>query len=303
MPIEEDNETAANNAAAERVAKAGLQPADDDVEVLAPDVDDDEPDSAGLADDSPQQHQTRKEKRRARANQYAELQRQLEETRREAADARARADHAMSQFQLRQEPEPEPEDSPEAIERDRQKWYAKWNGALREHGHNLPSFVQEELRREGQAIEERKIDYRINQRTAHLRQTPEDLEVAMIQAQHSDVMSRPDARLYAQGQYQMMRAEGHPDSRETFERAIELSRSRFKIGGRGAPTQQQRARYTGNATSSAAGASRPASSGGEVKLTKEIKAMANEYYPSIQNDQQRYQAYVNMLARRRAKKS
>lgn len=75
--------------------------------------------------------------------------------------------------------------------------------------------------------------------------------IAAAQAQHynqqySDVRGNPQANQYARGQYDILRAQGHPDSPETVDMAMNAARRAFSLGrGRYSPTERDREQLTG----------------------------------------------------------
>ncbi len=65
-------------------------------------------------------------------------------------------------------------------------------------------------------------------------------------AQYSDVKANPNANRYARGQYDMLIAQGHPDSPATVELAMDSARRAFRLGGgRNTPTDRDRDQLTG----------------------------------------------------------
>lgn len=71
-------------------------------------------------------------------------------------------------------------------------------------------------------------------------------ESARYRHQYSDVQSNAQANMYARGQYDILRAQGHPDSPDTVDMAMNAARRAFGLGrGRSAPTDRDRDQLTG----------------------------------------------------------
>lgn len=64
--------------------------------------------------------------------------------------------------------------------------------------------------------------------------------------QYGDVQAHPQANQYARGQFDILRAQGHPDSAATVDLAMNAARSAFGIGGaRQGPSARDREQLTG----------------------------------------------------------
>ncbi len=64
--------------------------------------------------------------------------------------------------------------------------------------------------------------------------------------QYSDVQGHQQANLYARGHFDMLRAQGHPDTAQTVDIAMNAARRAFGIGGaRNQPTDRDRDQLTG----------------------------------------------------------
>lgn len=63
--------------------------------------------------------------------------------------------------------------------------------------------------------------------------------------QYGDVQQHPQANIYARGQFDILRAQGHPDSPATVDLAMNAARSAFGIGGNRAPSARDREQLTG----------------------------------------------------------
>src|SRR5512139_1064730 len=64
--------------------------------------------------------------------------------------------------------------------------------------------------------------------------------------QYSDVKSHQQANMYARGQFDILRAQGHPDTAATVDLAMEAARTAFGLSGRGRqPSSRDREQLTG----------------------------------------------------------
>lgn len=95
-------------------------------------------------------------------------------------------------------------------------------------------------------------------------------------AQYGDVQNNPQANMYARGQYDILRAQGHPDSPETVDLAMNAARRAFNLrGARGTPTDRDRDQLTGYTNTRRTGMD-PKSN--VVKMGKSEKIMAMAMY-------------------------
>lgn len=109
-----------------------------------------------------------------------------------------------------------------------------------------PSLLTE-YDNKARALQQRRIDLS----TQRAIQTTMPTFVAAAQAQqyriqYGDVQNHPQANMYARGQYDMLRAQGHPDSPATVDLAMNSARQAFGLGGRrSAPTERDRDQLSG----------------------------------------------------------
>lgn len=111
----------------------------------------------------------------------------------------------------------------------------------------LTGQLVDDFDKKARALQQRRTD--IATERALERAMPTMLAAAQAQnyrAQYGDVQSHPQANMYARGQYDMLRAQGHPDSPATVELAMNAARSAFGLGGRRqSPTDRDRDQLSG----------------------------------------------------------
>lgn len=109
-----------------------------------------------------------------------------------------------------------------------------------------PALLQE-FDGKARGLQQRRMD--IATQRAVENAMPSMLAAAQAQnyrAQYGDVQSNPNANRYARGHYDMLLAQGHPDSPATVEIAMNAARSQFGLGGRrNTPTDRDRDQMTG----------------------------------------------------------
>lgn len=96
-------------------------------------------------------------------------------------------------------------------------------------------------------LQQRRIDIATNRAIANA--MPQFIQMSQRQQyaqQYSDVQGHPQANQYARGQYDILRAQGHPDSPATVELAMNSARQAFGLGGhRHTPSARDREQLTG----------------------------------------------------------
>ena len=98
-----------------------------------------------------------------------------------------------------------------------------------------------------------------------------------FQAEYGDVRGNQAANRWARGHYDMLVAQGAPESEETVREAMNAARRQFRIGNyRSAPTQQDRDQFTG--FSGNAGRRNVSNKDNVVKMGKSEKIMAMAMY-------------------------
>lgn len=100
-------------------------------------------------------------------------------------------------------------------------------------------------------------------------------------AQYSDVQSHPQANMFARGQFDQLRAMGHPDTPATIELAMTAARRQFGLGGaRPLPTEREREQLTGFSNTRR---NDVAPKNNVVKMGKSEKIMAMSMYGNAFN--------------------
>lgn len=126
-------------------------------------------------------------------------------------------------------------------------------------------------------LQQRRMD--ISAQRAIQAATPHLLAATQAQTyrqQYSDVQSNPNANQYARGQYDMLRAQGHPDSPETVDLAMNAARRAFNLrGARSAPTDRDRDQLTGYSNTRRTNMDQKSN---VVKMGKAEKGMAMAMY-------------------------
>lgn len=111
----------------------------------------------------------------------------------------------------------------------------------------LTGELMKEMDAKARALQQRRVD--IATERAIQRALPTFIQASRREQfahQYSDVQGNPQANMYARGQYDILRAQGHPDSPETVDLAMNAARRAFNLrGARGAPTDRDREQLTG----------------------------------------------------------
>jgi len=106
---------------------------------------------------------------------------------------------------------------------------------------------------------------------------------AALRMQHPDLFptDRPNVTKAFQAEYQRLVLVGHADHPDTVKLAADNTRKAFRmpIPGRPAPTVQERARLSGQRSSS--GGAPTGSGPTKIKITKEIRMLATAAYPNL----------------------
>lgn len=112
---------------------------------------------------------------------------------------------------------------------------------------SLTRELLEDFDNKSRALQQRRMD--ISAQRAISGAMPTFVQAATAQqyrALYGDVQNHPQANMYARGQYDMLRAQGHPDSPQTVDLAMNSARQAFGLGGRrSAPTERDRDQLSG----------------------------------------------------------
>lgn len=284
------------------------------VEVELPEPDDDDD-----GDDDGEQPVTRQEKKRQRASGHRELQERAERAEREAAAAREAAVLQYQQFQYLQQQgqqkQADPQEEVKKVFREQEDAYAAFK-ALEASGGLTDSMIQQYKDR-FQDIEVRK-QQAIWKASGMAQQQLTPQQVVMINqrqqlySRYGDVLNHQQAGGWAYGTYQARVAAGEPDTEALRDEVAEEARRRFGLPSqirRSAPTQGNRAKYTGMSAGANSSARADAGSrSGKMELTKDDVKMAVEMYKKRKDGSPMPQAeavrlYAANLAKRRQQKS
>jgi anion-transporting ArsA/GET3 family ATPase len=110
-----------------------------------------------------------------------------------------------------------------------------------------------------------------------------------------DVMTNQAAYAYADGYWKQQRAKGRSDDIELFKEALTVARDEFGTAprktGAGKPSASTKARFSGEGRGAGSGG-KPS---GRVRMTKEMKEMADTLYEHIDDPAQRYQTWAREI--------
>lgn len=314
MAADEDKvigEEAALERDIERVKKASKEESEDP-KPKKPESQDDDDDDVEFEDDGDDgdipNEPTRKEKKRAR---YREQQERAERAERAYEQAMANQQALMQQLIASQQPrDPVQQEKPFeeqyrsaelALVRFRQD-YSRRANEYAQAGQQMPEAElmeyidrQRELEWNKQAVMSRRYIETNNllPQQSDPRQQQAQMELAVLRAQYADVTQNQQAALYTDYAYKRLRAEGKPDTIETARLAFEEARKTVlkKTPAAPRPTEAQRSRYTGQPNGAA-----PARGGEEggpkvIKMTKEMRRMADAAFSHIKDDKKRWKAW------------
>ncbi len=128
------------------------------------------------------------------------------------------------------------------------------------------------------------------------RQPQQSAQDLAIQARHADVISSPRARSYADGEYRKLMALGESPSMELMDKVMDQARGAFGIGSRkngSPPDPQQQVRY--HAGGAARAGEIPDENPKKIRMTKELRRMADHSYAHIKDEQERYKKWANEI--------
>ncbi len=290
-----------------RVSTADTDDDDDEFEVGAEDDDDD--------DVAPAQRPSRQQRRQERGNnREQQWQEQLAEARKDAAEQRALfAALINGQQQQRQAPATPQVDPEEAKLNDEIKGLEKQRRALIDRHQTLQANKQLTQEQHDRMQDE---DFELRQSIAKAQHklfaprqqqgmSPQQIQAMGIQQRmqmdHGDVVGRPTAFAFYQATYREAREKGAPESWETVEKAMAKARQLAGLppkGGRPAPSAGTRAKFEGAPRGGGAGGA----GGGRavVKMTAQVKELADAAYPHIKDEKKRYQHYANVHGKSKA---
>jgi hypothetical protein len=94
---------------------------------------------------------------------------------------------------------------------------------------------------------------------------------------------------YAEGEFRKLRATGRPDSQETLDLAMNAARRAFNLTKEPPPSDVQKSRFAG----SPRGQGAPGREPGVVRMTPELRRMANAKYSHVKDEEARYKLWAN----------
>lgn len=115
---------------------------------------------------------------------------------------------------------------------------------------------------------------------------------------YSDVYAKPSAVRWAQGWFHMQVAKGREAGPDLVRESLDEARKEFGMG-RAAPTDQQRARFTGVSRGGTGAGAAPTT---KVTLTKSQMKMADTAYGHVKDKNVRYQMWAKKAGKRLAEK-
>ena len=126
---------------------------------------------------------------------------------------------------------------------------------------------------------------------------------AQSQARHADIFAHKNKQalvMYAQGYYAQQQALGKADSQDLQDEAMDAAREKFGLqpkfrssSDRPAPTRHQRSQLSG-ASSGGGGRGGDNSERTTVKVTRELRAMADAAFPHIKDPTERIKHYARL---------
>lgn len=240
--------------------------------------------------------QTRADKKRERFTMREENER-LRKENEEAKTRLARLEGAFIARQNVRDETDEP-DSDEAEFEEKysalQKQHSEAYRQLIAKGHQVTQTDKDEYQRLSAKIERQRIemtaDRLLEKRQAALSQRAgQEVMRTAIRTRHEDVYQKPQAVAYAEGEFRKLRAMGKPDSAETLDVAMNAARRAFGLSKEPPPSEAQKARFAG----SPRGQGAPGKEPGVVRMTPELRRMANAKYSHVKDEEQRYKLWAN----------
>lgn len=111
----------------------------------------------------------------------------------------------------------------------------------------LDGNLVKEFDGKARALQQRRIDIATNRAVQNA--MPAFIQASQRQSyaqQYGDVQGNPQANQFARGQYDILRAKGHPDNAATVDLAMNAARVEFGLGGSRQPSARDREQLTGH---------------------------------------------------------
>lgn len=301
MPEDNRDEELADKAAEERLkerAAEKLASPDEPVEI---DVEAAEEELEGKVETAA----TRESRAERRRNRYREAQERESAANKRAEDAERRYGEMQQMLQqhLRavapQQPQA-PKEEPLAAElkslfKEQDLLYRDYN-ANRER---LTAAEHEDFARKGRELQERMLDISTKKtlKEMGIGRAPDEKQVRAaifkqeMEVKHGDVMGDERKRMYADGVWRQLIAEGRQDDWDTMDECMERTRRKFGMPSktRRAPSESYKSKLTG--AGRGAGAS-GADKSQVVTMGKEYQIMADEAYRHIKDKNERYKRWA-----------
>lgn len=309
---EDQDSRAADEAAVrsmkEKIADGGeeREPAEDTTEI---DVDEAEDELAAKGNLTPEQRESRNDRRR---NRYREQQEARTAAERRAEEAERRNQQLMELLQRQQAPQQQPPQAPQKSEEDALQ--ERWNSVAQEQDLLYARARQNQLTPQEQVefgkkarelqmqmtviggeIALRRQGYQKPPDEAQLRAT---IQAERLHSEHSDVVGDERKRFYADGVWRQMIARGRPNNYETICEAMEQTRRDFGLPTKAKqfPSESYKRKLAGS--SRGAGPSGGSESRNVVTMGKAQKKMANAMYAHIPDENKRYQMWAANVGRK-----
>lgn len=239
--------------------------------------------------------QTRADKKRERGTMREENER-LRKENEETKLRLARLEGAYMARQTRDSTDEEDDGEAEFEARyaEMQKQHTDAYRQLLAKGHNATQADKDEYQRLSAKIERQRIEMtaeRLMEKrmAAQAQRTSQEVMRAQIRTRHGDVYEKPAAVAYAEGEFRKLRATGKPDSQETLDLAMNAARRAFGLSKEPPPSDVQKSRFAGSPRGQAAPGREP----GVVRMTPELRRMANAKYSHVKDEEARYKLWAN----------
>lgn len=198
---------------------------------------------------------SRQEKKRARRNEFQatkreaeELRQRIEQQNQQLAQLSQQVAHTQGFVQGSAQPQEDPIRKALRATYEAEQELAQ---RIEDMGKRNPQAVlqnQQKLLDELQEIQSQRAHLmylQSEQRLAPHRQQQQQQQFMNSLAQaNPDVFSRPEYVQWGTAHYWQLVAEGSPQNQDTIAKALQATRSRFRLGKQPAPTQREKARYT-----------------------------------------------------------
>lgn len=241
---------------------------------------------------SPEERQTRKERRQARLQgliqQGKKNAEELEAEKKTSAELRerlARLEGVVIASQSR--PAPPPADGKDEFERELDDIYKQQSDAYTAAQAEVKAGTFNEARQrhyEGVArdIETRKANVHLRRMMAQTEPARQQNQAQQVWVQkYPEVYQNPRAFQYAQAKAQQRMAIGENITADVVDEIMNETRTTFKLGGKPPPTQSERAKFSGTPASGSGGGRGE----GGLTLTKELRQMAIAAYDHLPEDE------------------